>query len=331
MQNPYWILLTIVIIMRPSYGLTKERSKNRVLGTLIGAAIATIIILITQNTTVYAVIAIISLPLAFSMMQQNFRNGAIFITLNVVFVFAIVEPNILEVIKYRIFDTIIGASLSFAGIHLLWPSWQFQNIQEFFVHAIKGNKYFLKQIDIFYHTKGEVPFKYKLSRKEAFLGISNLNAAFERLNRDPKSKQKDYAVIYELIVVNNTFLSSLSSLGTFIRNNKTTEVPPHFEVFIETIISNLNLCISTLEKNTISEKSNSSVIENAQKLYENSFENLSKKRDEEIAEGKAVTVKMIEQLKETHLVSEQVKWLYNLSEKMVYSINIYTSNLKKLT
>jgi uncharacterized membrane protein YccC len=26
-QNTYWILLTVIVIMRPSYGLTKERSK----------------------------------------------------------------------------------------------------------------------------------------------------------------------------------------------------------------------------------------------------------------------------------------------------------------
>jgi uncharacterized membrane protein YccC len=31
-QNTYWILLT-VIVMRPSYGLTKERSKDRIIGT----------------------------------------------------------------------------------------------------------------------------------------------------------------------------------------------------------------------------------------------------------------------------------------------------------
>ena len=28
-QNVYWILLTIVVIMRPGYGLTKERSYNQ--------------------------------------------------------------------------------------------------------------------------------------------------------------------------------------------------------------------------------------------------------------------------------------------------------------
>lgn len=328
MQNPYWILLTIIVIMRPSYGLTKERSKNRVLGTLIGAAIATIIILITQNTTVYAIIAIVSLPLAFSLMQKNYRNGALFITINVIFLFAIFEPNILSVIKFRIFDTIIGASLSFTAIHFLWPSWQFQNVQEFFIEAIKANKYFLKQIDIFYHTKGEVPLKYKLSRKDAFLAIGNLNAAFERLNQDPKSKQKDYAVIYELVVLNNTFLSSLSSLGTFIRNNSTTEAPTHFEIFIENIISNLNRSIELLEDTSISEIKEISDIDNAYKLYENSMENLSKKRDEEIAEGKEATDEMIEQLKETHLVSEQVKWLFNLSEKMESSMKLYTLNSK---
>jgi uncharacterized membrane protein YccC len=49
-QNTYWILLTIIVIMRPSYGLTKERSKDRIIGTFIGAAVAFGIVLVTHNT-----------------------------------------------------------------------------------------------------------------------------------------------------------------------------------------------------------------------------------------------------------------------------------------
>jgi len=327
MQNPYWILLTIIVIMRPSYGLTKERSKNRVLGTLIGAAIATSIILITQNTVIYAVISIISLPLAFSLMQHNYRNAAIFITLNVVFVFALLEPNILLVIKFRIFDTLIGAVLSFVSIYFLWPSWEFQNVDEFIVNASKSNKKYLEQIALFYHEKGQVSTVYKLSRKESFLNIGNLNAAFERMNQDPKSKQKDLETIYELVVINNTFLSSLSSLGTFIRNNKTSEVPIHFDVYIENIILSLNISIRLLEEHRSIKKIGVSNIEDAQGFYENSFENLSKKRDEEIAKGQEIFSDVVEQLRETHLVSEQVKWLFNLSEKMVSSIKIHNANV----
>jgi uncharacterized membrane protein YccC len=59
--------------MRPSYGLTKERSKDRIIGTLIGAAIAVGIVLLTQNVVVYAVLAFVSLVFAFALIQQNYK------------------------------------------------------------------------------------------------------------------------------------------------------------------------------------------------------------------------------------------------------------------
>jgi uncharacterized membrane protein YccC len=87
-QNIYWILLTIVVIMRPSYGLTKERSKDRIIGTLIGAAVAVGIVLITQNVIVYSVLAIVSLILAFSLIQQNYKSAAALNTIIIVFVYS---------------------------------------------------------------------------------------------------------------------------------------------------------------------------------------------------------------------------------------------------
>lgn len=323
MQNPYWVLITIAVIMRPSYGLTKTRSIHRVIGTLVGAAIATIVILVTQNTVVYAVIAVISLPLAFSLVQLNYRNAAVFITLNVVFVFAIFEPNILSVIQYRIIDTLIGASLSFVAIYFLWPSWQVQNIHEYFRKAIQSNQQFLKEIALFYHNKGEVSTKYKLCRKEAFLAIAELNAAFQRLNQDPKSKQIEISTIYEITVFNNTFLSSLTSLGTFFRNNKTSSVPVEFDTYIENIFNNLENVIEILDEKEDRTEISKLSIEEAENIYEEAFNKLSNKRDEEIAMGEEHSVKTGAQLKETLLVSEQVKWLNNLSEKLIYAVKKY--------
>lgn len=327
MQNPYWILLTIIIIMRPSFGLTKSRSIHRVVGTLIGATIATAIILITQNTVVYGVIAVISLPLAYSLVQLNFRNAAIFITLNVIFVYALFAPNILSVVQFRIVDTLIGASLAFASNYFLWPTWQFQNITESFNNAISSNQNFLKQIAIFYEKKGEVSTVYKLARKEAFLNIGNLNAAFQRMSQDPKSKQIELSTIYEIVVFNNTFLSSLTALGTFMRNNKTSEVPAEFNIYVENICSNLDMTKQLLGKGVDIKTINSSNIEDAENLYQTFFEKLSKKRDHEIALGEEHSVSTGAKLKETLLVSEQLKWLYNLSEKLVASAKKYNPTL----
>ena len=325
-QNPYWILLTIIVIMRPSYGLTKTRTKHRVFGTLIGGTIATIVILSTQNIVVYGVLAAISLPMAFSLLQLNYRNAAMFITLNIVFVYAVLEPNILSVIEFRIVDTLIGASLAFASNYLLWPSWEFQNIHQYFIEAIQSNQKFLKQIELFYHKKGAISTTYKLSRKDAFLAIGNLNVAYQRMNQDPKSKQKEVAVIYDLIVIMNTFLSSSTSLGSFIRNNKTTQVPAEFDIFIENINANLALAVKLLEGNSEASQVNTITIEEAYSSYDQFFEKLSKKRDVEIEEGNLVSIDLMVQLKETHLVSEQVKWLFNLSEKLISSIKVYKLN-----
>jgi uncharacterized membrane protein YccC len=323
MQNPYWILLTIAVIMRPSFGLTKTRSIHRVIGTLIGATIAAVVILFTQNPVVYGVIATISLPLAFSLVQLNYRNAAVFITLNVVFVYALFEPNILSVIQFRIIDTLIGAALAFSATYFLWPSWQFQNIHEYFINVIKSNQLFLKEIALFYHTKGEVSTTYKVIRKKAFLDIAEMNSAFQRLSQDPKSKQLELSTIYEITVFNNTFLSSLTSLGTYFRNNKTSTVPIEFDVFVERICSNIKTAISILEDTEISHKLAETSIEDAENSYEKTFNELSDKRDFEIAQGEEHSAKTGSQLKEILLVSEQLKWLYKLSENLIESVKKY--------
>jgi hypothetical protein len=59
-------------------------------------------------------------------------------------------------------------------------------------------------------------------RKEAFLAISNLNAAFQRLTQDPKSKQAEFQLIYEIVTLNQTMISAIASIGNFISSHKTT-------------------------------------------------------------------------------------------------------------
>ncbi|MGS0527678.1 FUSC family protein [Zobellia nedashkovskayae] len=149
-QNPYWILLTIIIILRPSYGLTKTRSKDRIIGTLIGGAIAFIIVSLVQNTYLFAVLGIGSLIVAFSMLQRNYKTAATFITLSVIFIYGILRPDILTVIQFRILDTVIGAGLSFLATLVLWPAWGFLSMNNNLRNCLIANKNFLREIAAFY-------------------------------------------------------------------------------------------------------------------------------------------------------------------------------------
>ena len=310
-QNPYWILLTIIVIMRPSYGLTKSRAKDRIIGTLIGGAIATGMVFLIQNSYVFGAMGVASLVISFSLIQKNAKASAAFITLSVVFIFAILQPDVLSVIKFRILDTLVGAGLSYAAMLWLWPTWESVEMNESIEKTVKANKDFLHKISAYYQKKGKIPTSYNIARKEAFLETSNLNSAFQRMAQEPKSKQNEMDKNYELVVLNHNFLASLASLSTYIQNHETTEASERFKMITEKIEMNLEGVIQCLNDKTCDR---AEAAAESDSLFEellpafNSLEirNLASK-DEQIKRN----------LQEAHLVWEHLQWLFSISCKML--------------
>ena len=323
-QNSYWILLTIIVIMRPNYGLTKQRSKHRIIGTLIGAGIAALIVLLTQNTIVYGTLAVISLVLAFSFIQKNYRTSAIFITLNIVFVYALLQPDAFSVIQYRVLDTVTGAALAVVANFFILPSWEFMNVSNFIKASIEANCKYLGEIDRFYHNKKVLPASYKLSRKQAFISLGNLNAAFQRMAQDPVNKQKNISDLFEIVALNQTFLSAAASLGTFIQNHDTLPASVHFETYIEHIQQNLDSAVSILNNEEFEHSSDPSKLKEATSVLESRFQSLSAKRERQIEQGQTeISDDLRTHLQEAQLVTDQLKWLHNLSENLHRVVSNY--------
>lgn len=310
-QNPYWILLTLIVIMRPTFGLTKTRSIERTVGTLIGGVLAVAIVLITQNTTVYGVLAITSLIIAFSMIQRNYRASATFITLSVVFIYALLQPNTFSVIQFRVIDTAIGAGLATLGNLLLWPAWEIESMQKTLVKSLYANRVYLEEIINYYNRKGEVSDKYKVARKKAFLEMSDLSSAFQRMTQEPKSKQKNLDKVYEIAMLNHTFLSSLASLSTYILNNPTTPATDNFNKVSNRIVENLKFAEAILTSEKHSEI-NRELVE-PEDIFEVTYGksiNLSE------VSGSEKDKKLVSVLEEEHLIREQLKWLLEMSKKI---------------
>ena len=310
-QNPYWILLTIIIILRPSYGLTKTRSKDRIIGTLIGGAIAFVIVSLVQNTYVFATLGIGSLIVAFSMLQRNYKTAATFITLSVIFIYGILRPDILTVIQYRILDTVIGAGLAFFATLILWPAWGFLNMNNNLKDCLIANKNFLTQIAAFYSLHEKEPVSLRIARKKAFHETSNLSGAFQQMVQEPKSKQKKVNEVYELVTLSHAFLSSLASLSSYIQNHCTTEASGGFKFAVAHIEENLERAINVLAH--VDTKDNFSL-----KNQEESFESNRSKFNTVVWDFEnALKVGEERNLQEAYLVLGQLRWLFSLSGKML--------------
>ena len=311
LQNPYWILLTVIVIMRPNYGLTKSRAKDRIIGTLIGGAIGSGMVFMIQDPYVYGAMGVVSLVISLSMVQKNYKASATFVTLTVIFIYAILEPDVLNVIKFRILDTLIGAALSYAAILWLWPTWEFVEIKESIEKSVEANKDFLHKITEYYQLKGNLPTSYNIARKEAFLETSNLSSAYQRMTQDPKLKQRDTDKIYELVVLNHSFLASLASLSAYIQYHKTGEASEQFKIATEKIRENLEMVLQCL-KNRNCDVAQGVLQADFQFDEHLSTYNFSDSKHLETNDQQAER-----DLQEAHLVWEQLQWLFSISSKMI--------------
>lgn len=308
-QNSYWILLTIIVIMRPNFGLTKKRSKERTIGTLIGGAIAVLVVLLVKNPIVFGILSIFTLIISFSMIQRNYKAAATFITLSVVFTYALLTPDVFDVIKYRVTDTVIGTGLAILGNLLLWPAWESQSMQKTLMDTVESNRKYFEQIIRYYVEKGEVSSEYKIARKKAFLEMSDLNAAFQRMTQEPKSRQENLNKFYELVELNHTFLSSLASIGTYILTNPTTPASKNFHLVTNEIIENLKICERILKE----DDSVVQIDQNREDIFEATFGKFYLKEETHSSEWSA---DYHDQVEEEHLIREQLKWLLAMSEKI---------------
>lgn len=311
LQKEYWILMTIIVIMRPGYGLTKQRSKDRVLGTILGCLIAFGILYFIQNDTIIVVLTLVSMILGYWMAYSKYSLGVTFITLCVALMYGFMTPDVEKMVVYRVTDTVIGAILAFAATHLLWPSWEFLKIRYHLKETLTANKNFVTEIKTYYNVKGEPTTAYKITRKYAYTEVGNLMASFQRMVQEPKSKQKYRAELYEMVVLNQALLSANASIGTYIQSHTTTEASNAFNIVMDQIVDNLNKTSELLGENP-----REGIQIEMTEDFEIGFSTLKKIKREELESNVEDFEKRKQLLEESQLVIDQLVWMISLSEKL---------------
>lgn len=316
-QNAYWILLTISVILRPNFGLTKQRAVNRIFGTLLGAGIGFLIVYVTDSRLVYGILAVPVTFIGFSYLQKNYKIAATFITLVVVLLYSLLVDKAYQIIIYRVADTLLGAGISFLAIYLLWPDWEGKNIKNSVSKALESLAAYFKEIDRLYHSKSVPDTAYRLSRKRAFIDTGNLLAAFQRLTEEPKSQQEHVSQAQAMVVLIQTFLNASAAMGTYIQNHETTPASEAYEVMVRHMLLNLQNVQEILQTGHETTLHNTEETEDASKTLEDKYRQLEEVRAEELSKGwNAISPEMRNRLQEGKLITEQLKWLYGLSDSM---------------
>ncbi|HEY0669427.1 MAG TPA: FUSC family membrane protein [Sphingobacteriaceae bacterium] len=211
-HHSYWILLTILVILKPGFSLTKERNMQRMVGTLIGGIAGAGIVYFITDQTVLLVLLIIFMIAAFSFQRLNYIISVLFMTPYILILFSLLGVGGINVAQERIIDTLIGCSIAFVASYFVLPSWEYPQLKNYMQEILIANyKYMLIAANRLMAKPVDVT-SYKLARKEVYVSSANLGSAFQRMLAEPKSKQKNSKSLHKFVVLNHSLSSYIATV-----------------------------------------------------------------------------------------------------------------------
>ncbi len=292
-QNAYWVLLTIIVIMRPSYGLTTERMYQRIVGTVVGGIVALLILFFDPPTSILLSLLSISIFLSFIFNNRNYRIGVFFTTLFVVFLYGIIEPELFSVVGLRVFDTIMGGAFAWIFNVGFLPAKEILTLPNLIQQSLRDNRLLFKGI-ISFKSNADYIINYKSLRKNATISNANSNSAFQKLLQEPDTKKINRSKWQELVTLNHTIYLAIISLYTVVNEKVTND---NFVNIIKAI--ELQLEISELKFS-----SNNKLLEHKQNELSLLKKEIFDKNRNEIA------------VNPNQELEDQLLWIYNLSSRM---------------
>src|SRR5690606_15487709 len=212
--HSYWIMMTTIIILKPAYSLTKERNKDRLEGTIVGIFFCVIILLLVKNTMALLILLVIFMMISNILIRTLYFWSVMFMTAYVLIFFTFLYPeNFTAVMFDRLIDTMIGSGIAFISSFFLLPSWEHQKIKHLLLQMLDKNREYFKTVANApeFHDQSDLTTLVK-ARKNAFVALSNLTGAFNRMLSEPKNRQHGLQQIHQFIVVNHIIISHIAYL-----------------------------------------------------------------------------------------------------------------------
>jgi uncharacterized membrane protein YccC len=120
-ERPYWVLLTVAIVLKPDFGSVFGRAVQRAGGTLVGVAIGSVL-LSTLPRSAWLVVAMALLAAVLPWAQAaNFGLFSVFQTPVILLMLDLALPPEPGLVVERLTDTLIGCAIVLVFGYLLWP------------------------------------------------------------------------------------------------------------------------------------------------------------------------------------------------------------------
>ncbi|WP_431111626.1 FUSC family membrane protein [Variovorax paradoxus] len=219
-SHDYWILLTIVVVLRGSLSQTLERRNSRVAGTLLGCVLAVGLLSAHPSPLLLLAVVTVSQAIAHSFAVRRYLITAVAAT-----VLGLLQAHMLNTgaapifaLFERIADTLIGAAVAWGFCYVL-PSWERGQIPALVARTLTAQARHARLalgLGQLQAVDSSPELEWRLARREAYDSLSALVQATQRSLSEPRAVQPPLEPLEHLQAHSYQLLAQLSAVKSML-------------------------------------------------------------------------------------------------------------------
>ena len=218
--HTYWVLLTILVVLRGSLAQTLERRNSRVIGTLLGCVLA--LALLSAQLPPLALVLWLTLAQA---VAHGFAVRRYVVTAVAVTTLGLLQAHMLSTggsttfaLLERIADTLIGTAIAWGFAYVL-PSWERTQLPALVARTLKAQAYHARvalALGQLQAVDNAPELVWRLARREAYDSLSALVLATQRSLVEPRAVRPPLAPLERLQARSHQLLAQLTAVKTLL-------------------------------------------------------------------------------------------------------------------
>jgi len=246
LPHSYWLPFTLVVVLQPDFGATRQRAMQRLGGTLAGSILASLMLwLHLPLAGILAVTAVMTFLFGF-FVKRNYGVAVIFVTLFVVLLTEANGPVTIALTAERLGTTIAGGLLALLAAQLFWPVWEKDLFPPILAGALRANRDYLVLVVNRLESGGSYDREAVASKRRVETANSVAFSSLQRMAGDPKNRRDRIEEVAALANGNQRLTRAVNLLALHIQPGAPL-APAELRVFSDRAATALDALVSSIE------------------------------------------------------------------------------------
>lgn len=210
-SHPYWLVLSVAVVLRGTLGDTLARRNARVLGTMLGCLIVVGLARWDSHLSL-SVVFLFALGVAHSFVLQRYWLTATGASVMALLQSHLVNPGSGFAVGERVADTLLGALLAWSFSYVL-PSWERRGIREAIDRIVRNLREYAAHI---LRVDAGDPVEQRLARRETYDALAALAVALRRSRVEPRGVRLPAREIAKLLDHGERLMAHLSMVRVML-------------------------------------------------------------------------------------------------------------------